>query len=404
MNMRTLRWRLLRFKNLFDKKQLDRELSDELSSHLELHIADNLRSGMSPEQARRAALLKLGGVEQTKEACRERRGLPLLESVLKDLRFGLRMLRKNPGFTVIAILTLALGIGANTAIFSVVNTVLLRSLPFPHASQIVNLSARSTMFDFPYLGLSLPDITDVRARASTFALLAIDRDSPKEISGEGKPERVEGTEVTEDFFPVLGIRPLCGRTFTSADMQAGNRTVVLSDSLWRDRFGGDPAAIGKSITLDGQPHTIIGVIPAQPELGFATDSKFWTPLVTNKEQLAARDDHSYPVLARLKPRTTIEQAQNELDIIGARLETAYPDVDKGWSIHATPLKRYLLGDARTPLIVLFAAVGFVLLIACANVSNLFLSRGWPAGASSPYASPWVRHAVLCYANSSSNAC
>ncbi len=159
-------------------------------------------------------------------------------------------------------------------------------------------------------------------------------------------------------------------------MQAGSRTVVLSYSLWRDRFGGNPATIGKSITLNGEPHTIIGVIPAQPELGFATDSKLWTPLIPSKEQIAAREDHSYPVVARLKPHVTVEQAQNELDIISARLETEYPDVDKGWSIHATPLKRYLLGDARAPLTVLFAAVGFVLLIACANVSNLFLSRGW----------------------------
>ncbi len=202
--MRRLRAWLLRLGELFHKQSRETELAEELESHLAMHVEDNLRSGMSPEQARRAALLKLGGVEQTKEAYRERRGLPVLESVLQDLRFGLRMLSKNPGFTTIAILTLALGIGANTAIFSVVNTVLLRSLPFPHASQIVNLSARSTMFDFPYLGLSLPDIADVRAGASAFALLAIDKDSPKEISGDGKPERVESTEVSEDFF--LGSR------------------------------------------------------------------------------------------------------------------------------------------------------------------------------------------------------
>jgi hypothetical protein len=216
--------------NLFRKHRLDRDLDAELQSHLQLHIDDNLRAGMCPEEARRVGLLKLGGLAQTKQLMREQQSLPLVECLLHDACFALRVLRKSPAFTSIAIATLALGIGANTAIFSVVNSVLLRSLPFPHPNELVYLHARSTFFDFPSLGVSLPDIADVRNSATSFLAMAIHRDAPKELSAEGgaKPQRLESTEVTEDFFPILGIRPLHGRVFTSADMQPGHPTVVLS--------------------------------------------------------------------------------------------------------------------------------------------------------------------------------
>jgi putative ABC transport system permease protein len=299
-----------------------------------------------------------------------------MSAILQELRFAVRMLAKSPSFTAVAVLTLALGIGANTAIFSVVNTVLLRSLPFPHESELVDISARSTFFDFPDLGLSLPDIADLRAGNSSFAAVTTYEDSPKEISGDGNPQRVESTAVPEDFFAVLGIQPLYGRAFVSADMQPGVHVTVLSNSLWQERFARDPRAVGQTITLDGQPHSIIGVMPALPPLGFATDSALWTPFHPSAEQLAARDNHAYEVIARLKPHTSLRQAQSELAAISARLASDYPDVDKGWSIHASSLKQSLLGDARAPLTILFFAVGFVLMIACANVSNLFLARGW----------------------------
>lgn len=299
-----------------------------------------------------------------------------MATLIQDLRYGARMLRRNPGFTAVAVVTLALGIGANTEIFSVVNSVLLRSLPFPRTSELVDISARSNLFDFTNLGLSLPDIADVRASAPAFASLAIYQYSSMDLSGEGRPEHVESAEVSEEFFRVLGIRPVYGRTFASPDMQPGGNGVVLGYSLWREKFGGDPAVIGKSVTLDGQTHIVIGVLPAQPSLGFVTDSKIWTPFVPQKEDLAARENHQFAVLARLKPGVQLEQAQKELDTISARLAASYPDADKGWTIHASSLKTFLLGDARTPLTILFWAAGFVLLIACANVSNLFLSRGW----------------------------
>ena len=299
-----------------------------------------------------------------------------MSAILQDLRFAVRMLAKSPGFAAVAVLTLALGIGANTAIFSVVNSVLFRSLPFPHESELVDVSAQSTFFDFPNLGLSLPDVADLRAGNSSFAAVTAYQDSPKEISGDGTPQRVESTAVSEDFFSILGIQPLHGRAFVSADMQPGVHVAVLSNSLWQERFARDPQAVGQTITLDGQPNIIIGVMPALPQLGFATDSALWIPFRPSAEQVAARDNHAYQVIARLKPHVSLKQAQSELAAISARLAADHPDVDKGWSIHAVSLKQSLLGDARAPLTILFFAVGFVLMIACANVSNLFLARGW----------------------------
>ena len=300
----------------------------------------------------------------------------LPDSLFRDARFSLRLLKKSPAFIFISILTLALGIGANTAIFSVVHSVLLRSLPFPRPSALVYLSSRSTLFDFPYLGISLLDLSDVRSSATSFSSIGVFQDSPKELSSDGKPQRLECSEVTEDFFPVLGLRPLHGRAFTSADMQPGVRSVILSNALWKERFAADPAVIGRTITLDAQPHTIIGVMPAQPLLGFSTDSQLFTAFIPTKEQLADRGNHAYSVIARLKPRASVASAETELSTISARLSSAYPDIDKDWTIHATSLKQYLLGDAQAPLAILFCAVGFVLLIACANVGNLFLARGW----------------------------
>jgi predicted permease len=367
-----MRW----IRRIFRKSRAESELDKELRFHLEQQIADYVAAGISHEEARRRANLEFGGLERVKEEVRDTRWETHLDNLFRDIRYALRTLRKSPGFTAVAILTLALGIGANTAIFSVVNTVLLRSLPFPHASQLVDISARSTLFDFSNLGLSLPDLADIRASARTLYAVAPYQYSLKELTGDGKPERIQGADVSSEFFPLLGIQPLYGRTFTSADMQPGSHTVIIGYSLWRERFGGDTRTVGKNLIIDGQPSTIIGVMPPQQQLGFLTDFQLWAPLVPTKEQLASRENHAFSVLAGLRPDANIALVQKELDTIAVRLATAFPDADKGWSIHATPLKKYLLGDATAPLSVLFSAVGLVLLIACANVSNLFLSRGW----------------------------
>ena len=353
-------------------------LDQDVRDHIDIETRDNVERGMSPQEARRAALLKFGNVRRVKDDAREVWSFVWVEQLVRDLHYGVRMLWKSPGFTGIVILTLTLGIGANTAVFTVVNAVLIRSLPFPDSSQLIDVSARSTMFDFSHLGLSLADIADVaspKTGSAALAAVAAYRYSSKQLTGEGKPEKIESADVSAEFFPVLGMPPLLGRTFAAADMQSANRTVVLSYELWREKFGADPDVIGKIMTLDGESHTVIGVMPKRMREAFP-DFLAWTPLVPKKEDAAARQNHMFSVVARLNPGAKLEEAESEFNVISARLAAAYPDADKGWSIHGESLKENLLGDTRAPLIVLFCAAGMVFLIACANVSNLFLSRCW----------------------------
>jgi putative ABC transport system permease protein len=363
-------------KQLFSRRRIYSDLSAEIQEHLDERVEELIAQGMPENDAAATARREFGNATLIAEDSRAVWRWRSIENFAIDVRYGLRSLRRSPGFTIIVVLTLALGIGANSAIFSVINAVLLRPLPFPNASQLADLCARSTLFDFEHLGVSLPDIADIRASGASFFNLSPYLLSSKEMSGDGKPERIEGAEISEDFFQDLGVKPLLGRTFVSSDMQPGSHTVILSHSLWRDRFGGNSNAIGKTLRLDGETYTVIGVMPDLSSTDFATDSKVWTPFIPTQEQLTSRQNHDFNVLARFKPHTVITQAQTELDAIASRLATAYPDADKGWSFRVTPLRKYLLGDARKPLLVLFCSVGFVLLIACANVSNLFLSRGW----------------------------
>ena len=206
--------------------------------------------------------------------------------------------------------------------------------------------------------------------------MAAYRDSWKEFSSDDKPQRIENIEVSEDFFAILGMRPLYGRTFVASDMLPGNRAVLLGFPLWKERFGSDPNIVGKTITVDGQPRTIVGVMSAQAPLPYASQSEVWMPFIGNEKERPPVKSSTCAVIGRLKPGVSLVQANNELSLIGARLASAYPEAHKGWTLSATSLRQFLLGDARTPLTVLLCAVGFVLLIACANVSNLFLSRGW----------------------------
>jgi putative ABC transport system permease protein len=357
-------------------KSRQQQLNEELRSHLEMATQDRLNRGISPDEATRAAHREFGNLPLIETVTRDQWSWTWLYNLAQEFHYAARTLRKNPAFATIAVLTLALGIGANTAIFSVVHGVLLRPLPFANVSTLLDVSARSTLFDFENLSISLPDIADVRASASSFATLTPYTSATKELAGDGKPARLEGADINEDFFPTLGITPLLGRTFTSTDMQPGSRAVVISHALWRERFGADSNVIGKSLFVDDQPKTIIGVMPPLSHTGFATDDQLWSPLVPSDDQRNLRQSRDFSVLARLQPNATPQQAQQELDTITARLAAAYPDTNKGWTMHATPITKFLLGDARTPLLILFCAVGFVLLIACANVSNLFLSRGW----------------------------
>ena len=300
-----------------------------------------------------------------------------MSTLVQDIRYAMRTLAKSPAFAAIAVLTLALGIGANTAIFSVVYTSLLRPLPFPNSNQLVNIWAHSAIFDFPNLGSSLADLNDVRAQNHVFSDIAPYDYGNVTLTGNGEPRQLDAGKVPGNFFALFGMKPMYGRNFTTAEMLPGqDREVILGYELWHEQFGSDPHAVGKSIMLDGNPYNIVGVMPPQQHLEFISNMQLWMPLAPTPAELAKRDWHGTPAVARLLPGRTLTQAQTELDAVAVHLAKAYPNADKFWSFRAVSLQTDLFGDARLPLLILLGAVGFVLLIACANVGNLFLSRGW----------------------------
>ncbi|MBZ5501892.1 MAG: ABC transporter permease [Acidobacteriia bacterium] len=376
--MSALRAWFVRLGGLFGKEQQDRKLAEELESHVQMHIDDNLRAGMGPEEARRDALIKLGGIEQTKETYRDRRGLPWLESLLQDVRFGLRMLRKNPGFTAVAILTLALGIGANAAIYSVIDGALLNPIPFPHPDRIVDIHARWPQFQKAML--SYPNFLDIQRENATFESIAVWRTESFTRTGLGDPERLQGKMVSANFFSLLGIRPLLGRTFRAEEDQLGAAPVVLiGEGLWKRRFGADPEISGKSITLDGKDYTVIGVVPSDVHLlrfrgSFFDDVFLPVGQWDNGLLRDRRNSLGLRTVGRIKNGVTFLQAQAEMDRFGKSLAAAYPGVNDGLSVWIEPLKDDLVGNIRPSLLMLWGAVGFVLLIACANVANLLLAR------------------------------
>jgi putative ABC transport system permease protein len=354
------------------------DLNAELQSHLQMSASDHQDRGADARSAAEGARRELGNLALIQQTTRDQRPVAaFFDNLLQDIRFALRTLRKNPAFTTIAVLTLTLGIGANTAIFSVVNAVILHPLPFKNSTHLVDLAARSTTFDFPHMYISFPDLNDVRANSTTLTDISPYSFGSKEIVVDGKPDRLDGAVITETLFPLLGVQPLLGRTFIADDMRPGVHVVLLSHKIWRDRFASDPNVVGKTMLLDGQQDTIVGVMPEFARMDFVTDAALWTPFQPTPAQLSQREDHDAGVaVAALRPGASLQQAQRELDQISARLAETYPDSNKGWSMYPTLLKTSLVGDKSTPLLVLFGAVGFVLLIACANVSNLFLSRGW----------------------------
>jgi predicted permease len=366
------------------RSRMESEMNAELRFHIEAFAADLARSGVPREEALRRARIEFGGIERTKEECRDARGTNFIESLLQDLRFGLRTLRKSPGFTTIAVLTLALGIGANTAIFSAVNGVLLNPLPFPQPSQLVALHASKPNFEQG--SISYLNFLDWQRENHSFSAMAVFRSKGMNLTGMGEAERINGEFITSDFFPLLGVRPLIGRALAPREERIGAAPVVLiSEGLWRRKFGSSADALGKILILDGKGYAIVGVIPVTFRMAsfiptsLETDAyvpigQWVVPLLLNRG--AGLGIHG---VGRLKPGVTLNQARADMTAVTADLARAYPDADRGLGATLVPLKDQIVGRVRPLLWVLLGAVGFVLLTACVNVANLLLARSTARG-------------------------
>lgn len=374
-------WRTITsgLRSFFCRRHADSELSEELRGFLDMAAEEKTKQGLSHSDARRAVRLQHGSLEITKEEVRSSGWESFLEISWKDLRFAARMLRKSPGFTTVAVLTLALGIGANTAIFSVVNAVLLRSLPYANPGQLVFVSDAKPEAGISGLGMSYPTFTELRDHNRVFNAIAGFGAHALVLTGSGEPSELSTVVVTSDFFSVLAAEPLLGRVFIPDDDKRGAAPVaILSENLWRSRFGADPGIVGRSITLDMRPYTVIGVMPASFHTPFVTQAnQVWIPLAQDPLfsvwMTKPPQEHWMAAMARVRPDVSFDQAKAELDTISAGLAKEFP-VEKGWTIRIESLQQTITGDAKLPLLLLLAAVGLVLMIACANVANLLLSR------------------------------
>jgi predicted permease len=360
------------WRNLSDKESVDQDLTEELRAHIDLLTEKKISEGLKPEEARRAALIEVGGIEQVKERVREvRTGRPL-EDLAQDLRYALRGLRKHRGFTTVAVITLALGIGANTAIFTVINTVLLRPLPYERPDQLVVLT--EMISDRP-IGVSYPNFVDWRGQNTALENVAAVRNRESfNLTGAGESERLQGRLVSANFLTTLGVKPIRGRDFAAEDDQPGaNPVAIISHALWQRRFGADETIVGKQLTLNGQQFTVIGITP--PNFQFGSEADVSVPIGLSAERFKLRGkDPGINAFARLKPGTSTEAANAELNTIAARLEQQYPDTNTGRRVRVESLRESVVGEVRPTLLTLLGAVGFVLLIACANVANLLLTR------------------------------
>jgi len=371
--MDLIRTLLSRCAALFGSHKLDDDLDEELHSHIDFAVEENIKRGMSREQARTAALREFGGVTQTKEAYRVQRGLPFLETVAQDLRYARRQLGKSPGFALTAILTLGLGIGANTAIFSVVKAVLLAPLPYKDPSQIVAVWTTNPAKGGEPLPSTPADFAAWKQRSGVFEDLAPSYHDEKTLTGQGAPQLLVGYAVAANYLGILGVQPQIGRLYTAdEDKPGGPGVALLSDHLWRTTFHADPHIVGNAITLDGVPHTVLGVMPRG--FDYPPSVEIWVPAAIAPSAL---DDfnHTYVrILGRLKPGVTKEQAQAAVNDVEAQIAAAHPDTDSGNRVVLVPLREQLDGDIRKPLLILMGAVALVLLIACANTAGLALAR------------------------------
>jgi putative ABC transport system permease protein len=365
------------WRNLFHKDRVEQESTEEIQAYLDMLTEAKISQGLTPREARRSALIELGGVEQVQESVREIRMGQFIETAWRDIRLGVRSLVHSPIFAAVTVLSLALGIGANTAIFSVVNGLLLRPLPYPEAEQIVDVWHTPPQQAFPGLdrfSVSPANYIDWKAQSTTFEQMAVYTYTGLSLSTSNDPLSLVGAAVSSDFFSVLRTNPMQGRAFTLDEERVGSdQVVVISHGLWQRAFGANPNIMGQTLTLNSRSFTVVGIMPAGFE--FPQEAELWVPLAWDDKERQVRSIHDYLVVARLKQNVSLDQAQAEMSTISTRLEQQYPEENSGWGARVIPLREDLVGNVRPALLVLFSAVGFVLLIACANVANLMLARG-----------------------------
>ncbi|MEP7346060.1 MAG: ABC transporter permease [Gemmatimonadaceae bacterium] len=370
--MRQLRAAAHRIAGLFGGRRADTDLREEFESHVVLQTAENIRRGMAPNEARRQALIASGGLVVAVESVRERRGLPWAETLLADVRYGVRSLRRSPAFTVVAAITLALGIGANTAIFSVVNGVVLHPLPYPDPDRLVSITSTRNGVE---MAVSVRDFVDWREQSKTFTGLAAGVTNSTILTGSGEPERLSQARVTANTLDVLSIRPVLGRAFLAGeDEESAPRIAMLSEGLWRRRFGGDSTVVGRALVFDGFPTTVVGIAPAGLQWPEAVDVWMTTRFTQNDLSQSSRGARWLSVIGRVGPATPLTAARAEMDGVARRLAQFDPRHNTNVEASVTPLLASLVGEIQRPLFVLLGAVGFVLLIACANVASLSLGR------------------------------
>ena len=375
----------VRLRSFLHPNQVDEELKEELDGHLKRQIEENVEKGLSLEEARYSALRTLGGITQIEQQCRDARGGSILADFFQDMRYGLRLLWKSPGFTIVAVLSLALGIGANTAIFDIVNAVLLRSLPFPHPERLVKIVALNRGPAARDIGFSVPELDDLRSRAGIFDQVSGIVSGGTDFTGSEHPQRLEILAVSSNYFSLLGVSAHLGRVFGPGDEQPGfSEAVVISDSLWARGFGRDPGILGRKVLLENDPpYTIVGVLPPgfrHPGSTVMTDVEIFATagFRTDPFPKPVRSARVVPgAIGLLKPGVSREQAQLRLNAFAAQLGAEYPTdypAGSGWSIEAESLQDSMVGNVRPMLLVLMGAVALIILLASVNVANLLLAR------------------------------
>ena len=385
--MRFLRRFLIRLSNFATRRSADRRLQEELAEHLALQTEENLRAGMPPAEARRQAALKLGAAQAVRENHRAEQSLPLVENLLFDLRYATRMLLKSPGFSLIAIATIALGIGATTAVYSVIDATLLHPLPYPHPGELVRIEADFSGVGAHDVGISIPELRDLQ-NSGVFQYVSFCFHGSENVTGSAQPTHIAGATVSPGYFAVLGAHAALGRIFDPLDASPGsNGEVIISDGFWKRAFGADLHIVGKNLRVDNDLFNIVGVMPTgfrdQGQTSEQVNTELWAADGFSDRQQPMRGTRlQYETIARLEPGLSPRAAQGRLDALVASLKKQYPadyPSQGAWTLHLTPLAETIVGNVRQSLILLFGAVGLVLLISSVNVANLLLARASARG-------------------------